>query len=107
VSLTLYREVVGGRFKAKIGVGIGWWSIEVQSTDGDVSMSFKATCRTVKTCMWIHNMFLTYVNTVALLVENPGLAAEVMAFVQNLYRSVTEEEMAEILGKQACETECN
>jgi len=98
------RVVEGGRFKARVGVGVGWWSIEVQSVDGDVNMLFKATCRTVKTCMWIHNVFLTYVNTVALLVENPGLATETMLFVQNLYRTVTEEEMAEILGKQAGET---
>jgi hypothetical protein len=78
--------------------------MEIESVDGDIGMSFKATCRTVKTCLWIHNMFLTYVNTVALLVENPGLATEMMLFVQNLYRTVTEEEMAEILGKQAGET---
>jgi hypothetical protein len=51
-------------------------------------------------------MFLVYVNTVALLVENPGLATEVVSFVQNLYRVVTEEEMAEILEKQASETKC-
>ena len=99
MSLSLERVVEGGRFRARIGVGVGWWSIEVQSTDSDVSMSFKATCRTVKTCLWIHNMFLTYVNMVALLVENPGLASEVMLFVQNMYRTVTEEEMAEILRK--------
>ncbi len=104
MSYSFEREVWGGRFKARIGVGVGWWSIEVQSTDGDVSMSFKATCCTVKTCLWIHNVFLTYVNTVALLVENPSLATEVMAFVQNLYRTVTEDEMTEILGKQVCKT---
>jgi hypothetical protein len=99
LSLSLERVVEGGRFRARIGVGVGWWSIEVQSVDGDVSMSFKATCRTVKTCLVIHNMFLTYVNMVALLVENPGLATETMLFVQNMYRTVTEEEMAEILRK--------
>jgi hypothetical protein len=106
VSLTFYREVVGGRFRARIGVGVGWWSIEVESVDGDVCMSFKAACRTVKTCLWIHNVFLTYVNTAALLVESPGLATETVLYVQNLYRTVTEEEMAEILGKQAGETKC-
>jgi hypothetical protein len=104
VSYSFEREVVGGRFKAKIGVGVGWWSIEVESTDGDVSISFKATCRTPKSCLWIHNMFLTYVNTVALLVENPDLATEAIQFVQNLYRTVTVEEMEEILKKQTSST---
>jgi hypothetical protein len=99
LSLSLERVVEGGRFKARIHVFIGGWGIDVQSTDGDVGMSFRATCRTPRTCMWVHNMFLTYVNMVALLVENPGLATEATLFVQNMYRTVTEEEMAEILRK--------
>jgi len=95
------REVTGDRFRVRVGAGVGWWSIEVGSLDGDVGMSFRASCRTPKSCLWIHNMFLVYLNAAALFVENPDLVSEAMQFIQNLYRTVTEEEMAEILKRQA------
>ena len=82
--MRFYREAEGGGFKARIYFDTTGWRVEVESRDA--SMSFSAACRTVETCRWFHNMFLTLVNMVAVMVENPSLVFEVSQFIQSLYR---------------------
>jgi hypothetical protein len=38
LSLSLERVVEGGRFRARVHVFIGGWSMEIESVDGDIGM---------------------------------------------------------------------
>ena len=82
------------RFRVKVYVDAGGWSIDVASDTAD--MSFKASCHTPKACLWVHQIFLVYANVVAMMVGRPELVTEVLQFTQELYRHMPEERMVEL-----------
>jgi hypothetical protein len=92
------RSFQADRFAVKVFIGIDGWSIDVVSND--IDMAFKATCRSPKACLWAHEVFLVYANVVAMMVGRPDLVTEAVQFIQDLYRNIPEERMAEILRSE-------
>jgi hypothetical protein len=88
------RHFQADRFRIKVYVDADGWSIYVVSDAAD--MSFKASCRTPKACLWVHHMFLMYAYVVAMMVGRSDLVTEALQFTQELYRHMPEERMAEL-----------
>jgi hypothetical protein len=94
LDIRFERHFQTDRFRVKVYVDAGGWSIDVVSDAAD--MSFKASCHTPKACLWVHQIFLLYAYVVAMMVGRPDLATEALQFTQELYRHVPEERMVEL-----------